>query len=154
MNGIVVGVDGSPSAMAALRWAAGQAETMEQPLTVVTVVDPAALSALWTDSPEDATRSAHLDAARREIELMLEKLEGERGRPLTGPVTVRARIGHPVDELVAAAEDADLLVVGSRGAGVVSRALLGSVSTGVVHHAPCTVVVVRGDDEPDVEAAV
>jgi propanol-preferring alcohol dehydrogenase len=36
---------------------------MEQPLTVVTVVDPAALSALWTDSPEDATRAAHLDAA-------------------------------------------------------------------------------------------
>ncbi|RCW39632.1 universal stress protein family protein [Halopolyspora algeriensis] len=44
-------------------------------------------------------------------------------------------------------EDADLLVVGNRGHGTFTRALLGSVSQYCMHHAPCPVVVVRPDSE-------
>jgi nucleotide-binding universal stress UspA family protein len=49
-----------------------------------------------------------------------------------------------VRKLVTAAHGAEMLVVGSRGAGLFSQVLLGSTSSGVAHHAPCTVVIVRG----------
>ena len=144
MTGVVVGVDDSTQAEQALRWAAQQAELTNQPLTVTTVVDPNVAVVLWSDDPADAGRTAHLDAARKAVEELLSELEHDRQRPLSVPVTIRARVGHPVEELVEAATDADLLVVGSRGAGPLGRVVLGSVSTGVTHHAPCTVVVVRG----------
>jgi nucleotide-binding universal stress UspA family protein len=150
MSGVVVGVDGSAASMDALRWAANQADTMNQSLTVVAVVDPTTLRFLGND---DEARSARLDVARQDIEVMLEKLEAERGVPLPGPVTVRARIGAAVDELVAAAEDAPLLVVGSRGAGPDGAGPVGSVSADVVRRATCSVVVVRGRDEPHLDPA-
>ena len=55
------------------------------------------------------------------------------------------RSGLPAEELLAAAEGADLLVVGARGAGEYKRLLLGSVSTHVIHHAHCPVVVIPAD---------
>jgi nucleotide-binding universal stress UspA family protein len=148
MSGVVVGVDGSAASMHALRWAARQADTMGQSLTVVTVVDPA-----LPEASSDEARSARLDTARQDIEVMLEKLEAETGVPLSGPVTVRARIGDAVEELVAAAQDAPLLVVGSRGAGPDGNRPVGSVSTDVVCRATCSVVVVRGHDEPHLDPA-
>ena len=53
--------------------------------------------------------------------------------------------GDPADVLVQEAEDggADLIVVGTRGLNTAERWLMGSVSTKVVHHAPCDVLVVR-----------
>ncbi len=58
--------------------------------------------------------------------------------------------GNPARALLDAAKDADLLVVGSRGHGGFTEALLGSVSQHCVHHADCPVVVIRG---PRPEAA-
>jgi nucleotide-binding universal stress UspA family protein len=55
--------------------------------------------------------------------------------------------GHPAQALINAADGADLLVVGSRGHGSFAEALLGSVSQHCVHHAPCPVLIARG--EPD-----
>jgi nucleotide-binding universal stress UspA family protein len=57
-------------------------------------------------------------------------------------VTVSVATGEATEELVSASRDADLLVVGSRGTGGFSRLLLGSVSSQVVHHAACPVVVI------------
>jgi nucleotide-binding universal stress UspA family protein len=48
------------------------------------------------------------------------------------------------EELVNASRDADMLVVGSRGGGGFARLLMGSVSSQVVHHASCPVVVIPG----------
>jgi nucleotide-binding universal stress UspA family protein len=61
-------------------------------------------------------------------------------------VTIRPRIveDHAAQALLDAAEGADLVVVGSRGHGGFSGALLGSVSQHVVQHATCPVVVIRG----------
>ena len=59
-------------------------------------------------------------------------------------VTARIGGGHPADVLLAAAADADLLVVSSRGHGAFADALLGSVSQYCVHHAHCPVLVMRG----------
>ena len=54
--------------------------------------------------------------------------------------------GTPAHELLSAAKDADLIVVGSRGAGGFTRLLMGSVSTQVSHHAHCPVVVIPPED--------
>jgi nucleotide-binding universal stress UspA family protein len=63
-------------------------------------------------------------------------------------VRVRPRVvkGNPPQVLLEAADGASLLVVGSRGHGGFTEALLGSVSQHCVHHAPCPVVVIRGPD--------
>jgi hypothetical protein len=62
-------------------------------------------------------------------------------------VAIDARVVHgfPARVLPEMARDADLLVVGSHGRGALTEMLLGSVSHGCVHHAPCPVVVVRGE---------
>ena len=57
-------------------------------------------------------------------------------------VIVNAVIGDPAEEHIKASRDADLVVVGSRGGGGFSTLLMGSVSSKVVHHAACPVVVV------------
>ena len=54
--------------------------------------------------------------------------------------------GGPACRLLAAARDADMIVVGSRGAGGFARLLMGSVSTQVSHHARCPVVIVPAED--------
>ncbi len=70
---------------------------------------------------------------------------GEAGGRIAG---AHLRTGSPVDEILSVAEEigAGLIVVGSRGLGGVKRLLMGSVSEGVVHHAPCPVLVLRDED--------
>ena len=59
---------------------------------------------------------------------------------------MRAVTGVPAEELLSAAADADMIVVGSRGAGGFKRLLLGSVATQVTHHAGCPVVVIPDEN--------
>lgn len=142
MSGVVVGVDGSAGAGAALRWALHYAERADLDLTVVTVVDPMVLTALWTARPEDSTDTAVLEAAHEDVQRLLDEVGTGSRTGRHNKVSVQVVCGHPVQALVNAATGADLLVVGSRGAGGFSRMFLGSVSSGVVHHAHCPTVVV------------
>jgi nucleotide-binding universal stress UspA family protein len=143
MSGIVVGVDDSKDARAALEWSLRHAAALGVPLTVVTVVDPSTFTALWSDRPADNTPTAQKAAAQSAVEDLVAEVGARCGLGAAVPVAVQVLWGHPVSELVEASADADLLVVGSRGAGGFSRLLLGSVSSGVVHHAHCPVTVVR-----------
>jgi len=69
------------------------------------------------------------------------------GEPPTVPIEQRVRQGHPAQVLSDEADVADLLVVGARGHGSFKDLILGSVSSHCVHHATCTVVVVRPDKQ-------
>lgn len=145
MSGIVVGLDDSQGGRLALRWALQEAALRQESVTVVCVVNelPVAVPAFYaTDAAghvED-TRTSTLRWANR----MVDELTSGRDVP---PVEVEVVAGHPAAALVERSAGATLVVVGSRGAGGFSRLLLGSVSTAVVHHAHCPVLVVPGPGE-------
>jgi len=137
MNRIVVGFDGSEHSRKALERAADFADGAT--LAVVCAVDVARLvrdpagGASPIDPADVEARSKALAEAREYVE----------GRGLNG-VFIEG-LGHPADVIVQEAEEsgADLIVVGTRGLNAARRLVMGSVSTTVVHHAPCDVLVVR-----------
>lgn len=141
MPGIVVGVDGSPNSELALAWAMNEAGIRQVPL-IVMVVHQAVVS--WATGhpvsyPGETPETEHAEQA---AEAMVEKAASRMGATRPGSVTVRAVNGFPAEQLIEASRDADMVVVGSRGREGFARLLLGSVSTQVVHHAACPVVVV------------
>lgn len=145
MPGIIVGIDGSDHSRHALEWAIGEAAVRHAALTVLTVQQ--AVAGYWGGpvlypGDQDLTEKAR-EIAQEETDRTLEKT-GPESRPSS--VTVRAIAGLPAEALLEAAADADLLVVGSRGAGGFKRLLLGSVSLQVTHHAHCPVVVIPDDN--------
>jgi nucleotide-binding universal stress UspA family protein len=142
MAGIVVGVDGSTGSHEALEWAAKQAVQQHAPLTVLTV-HPVVASA-WTGNPVVYGHDLpEQEKARQAAEEATAKVMSELGDQQPASVTVNATSGFVVKELISASQDADLLVVGSRGSGGFAALALGSVTTQVVAHAHCPVVVVR-----------
>jgi nucleotide-binding universal stress UspA family protein len=94
------------------------------------VGDPVQLQAAWETANEAAASAIERTVAAVSTDATIESVV-ETGPP--GPVICE----------VAEARGSDVVVVGSRGRGAVRRALLGSVSTHVVHHAPCPVMVIR-----------
>lgn len=130
---IVVGVDGSPSSMRALAWAASEAELRGTALVVVHV-DFARQEALEALAPEMLlTEQSVLDRAVAQA------------RDTAPSVAVTGVICDPPagKALIAASERADLLVVGSRGLSGIKGVWLGSVSSECAHRAHCPVVIVR-----------
>ncbi|MEZ0164374.1 universal stress protein [Kineococcus sp. LSe6-4] len=140
-RGVVVGWDGSAQAEAALRWAADRATATDGDLLVLTVWRAPADRATGFDPGafEDARRAAGEDVDRR-VQDVLDRLRREHpGLRVQGRGVEDT---DPGDVLLAAAEDAELLVVGARGHGAFVSALLGSTSHDVLHRATCPVVVV------------
>jgi len=145
---IVVGVDGSLPSRAALRWAVRQAKLTGAVVDAYTAWEmPVSYS--WVQGPVTGIEDFE-DAAWRTLAEAIR----ETGAAQAG-VEIRPWVqeGHPAQVLVAAAQGARLLVVGSRGHGEFAAALLGSVSQNCVHHAPCPVVVVRGHEADQSKAA-
>jgi nucleotide-binding universal stress UspA family protein len=144
MPGITVGIDGSAHSARALEWAIKEGAVRHSPVTVLTVHSVPASG--WTGNPimlpQDASDQ---EEAREAAEEMTLKAMAQLGEAQPPSVTVRAVTGFPAQELIEASRTADLVVVGSRGAGGFARLLVGSVSSQVVHHAHCPVVVVPGE---------
>lgn len=145
---IVVGIDGSAASKAALAWAVDEARRRSASVTAVHAWQFPAIgfagyggTMVPLVTMEDIEKLAH-DSARDTIAEVV-------GTDVSVPVLTSILHGHPATVLVEAAKDADLLVVGSEGHGAFAGMLLGSVSTHVVHHAPCPVVVVRPDWKRD-----
>jgi nucleotide-binding universal stress UspA family protein len=143
MSGILVGVDGSSPSRGALAWAAQEAATRQVPLNVLAVHEVAASGwggVVLYPADQDLAEQAR-KAAQEAADQAVQKLGGQK----PPSVNVRATSGTPAAELVEASRDADLIVVGSRGAGGFARLLMGSVSNEVVHHAYCPIVVVPAE---------
>lgn len=144
MPGIVVGIDGSQHSVLALEWALKQAALKHSHVTVLTVNSVPASG--WTGLPVSLPQDPVAEGKAREAATdMTEKALAQLGEAQPSSVTIRAVTGYPATELIKASRDADIVVVGSRGAGGFTRLLMGSVSSQVVNHASCPVVVVRGD---------
>jgi nucleotide-binding universal stress UspA family protein len=145
MSGILVGIDGSDHAMRALEWAINEASLRHTPLTVLTVHQAVAGYLGDHDLYQgDSDRTAQArEVAQDETNRILEKSGPESMPP---SVTVKAVTGLPAEELLNAAAAADIVVVGSRGAGGFKRLLMGSVSTQVTLHAHCPVVVIPAEN--------
>jgi nucleotide-binding universal stress UspA family protein len=145
MSGIIVGIDGSVHSRHALEWAVTEAALRGAPLTVLAVHQAVrGYQGGAVVYPEDRNLADQaLKVARQETDEVL----GRPGVSQPLSVTVRAISGIPAEELLAAAADmdADMIVVGSRGAGGFRKLLMGSVSSQVTHHAHCPVVVIPAD---------
>lgn len=142
---ILLAVDGSTNADRAMEVVKATRWPRDSRLRVVTAVpDSGALPIDWAlgGSP-----GAHAEAepARHHL-LALERAQRDLAAPGRAVEIVPLR-GRPASVIVdeARAWDADLIVVGSRGRGVWRSMLLGSVSAEIVDHAPCPVLVVRGE---------
>jgi len=144
MPGIIVGLDGSGHSQLALEWAMKEAAIRHAPLTVLTVDQAVAgyYRGVAVD-PAGPVRTAEArQAAEEETDKALAGLEGPRPES----VVVTAVHGFPVEELIKAASDADMIVLGSRGAGGFTRLLMGSVASQVAQHAHCPVLIVPPED--------
>ena len=143
---IVVGVDGSAAANAALDWAISEARFRGARLRVV---------AVWTypwvyAGPEGSIPPMAFQDQGPDMEAMLKGLLEDRSDALSDvEVTVVVHEGASAPILLDEAKSADLLVVGSRGRGGFKGLLLGSVSRNCAYHAPCPVVIIRSDDEAE-----
>ena len=140
MSRIVVGVDGSPEAKEALRWAVEEARLRGAALRVVHAWE-FPLGAVGPGVPA-LYNGEFLQTLRLDAEQLVDRLlaETDPGATIIETAVVE---GPAAQTLIAAAEGAELLVVGSRGRGGFTGLLLGSVSQQCAHHAPCPVVIVR-----------
>jgi nucleotide-binding universal stress UspA family protein len=144
MPGIIVGVDGSGHSQRALEWAMKEAGMRHAPLTVLTV-HPAIVGYFGgvVTSAGDLELTEQTQAAVKvEADRVLAGLDG----PHPESVTVKAVHGFPVEEIINASKDADIVVLGSRGVGGFSRMLMGSTAGQVVQHARCPVLIVPPED--------
>ena len=114
------------------------------PLTVLTVYEAVrGVYGHMTTYPDDPDRTEEArKAAQAETDEVLAGLDG----PRPDSVTVKAVHGFTVEELIDASKDADMIVLGSRGVGGFTRLMMGSVSSQVVLHAHCPVLIVPPED--------
>jgi nucleotide-binding universal stress UspA family protein len=151
---IVVGIDGSSSANRAAVWAAREAVVRRSPLNLVYAYE-------WAADEGPGRVALRANARYRDVFLlyardrMTEATEGVRNAVPEVEVTTELVVGQPMEVLTQRSADASLIVLGSRGLGGVSGLLLGSVAVGLVSHAKCPVVVVRGDERhPEADVSV
>ena len=146
---IVVGVDGSTSSLAALRWAIQQARLTGGTVDAIVAWQmPATMTGFGFAPVAVADGSEMEQTAKRALDQAVSKVTNPEDGPAVRSLAVK---GFPAAVLLGASAGADLLVLGSRGHGGFSGALLGSVGQHCVHHAHCPVVIVRG--EPVAKAA-
>ena len=140
---IVVGVEGSGYARAALIWALEEAHHRGAVIEVVICYSPTYVPA--------APDLGYVPLDSFDLAAEVEKMQGEviesaiEASDFSDEVEIRRVLqkGRPADTLMTAAEGATMLVVGNRGRGGFAGLRLGSVSQAIAHHSPCPLVIVR-----------
>jgi|HubBroStandDraft_5_1064220.scaffolds.fasta_scaffold183921_1 nucleotide-binding universal stress UspA family protein len=143
---IVAGVDGSPSSVGALRWAIRQAGLTGATVDAVIAWHYPAAAAGYGWAPIGMDQAGGFDFKEISQKTLADAVSNTLDPASDVQVRSLSAEGNPAQVLLNAAAGADLLVVGSRGHGGFAEALLGSVSQHCVQHAPCPVVVIRGQD--------
>lgn len=131
---LIVGVDGSPSSLDALRWAQRLSSALEADIEAVMAWHYPVNSSMMP-APFQGDPAAEADRVLRSA---LRAAFGEKR-----PDGLRTRVceGHPARVLLDASADAEMLVVGSRGRGALVGLLIGSVSAHCAEHARCPVLI-------------
>jgi nucleotide-binding universal stress UspA family protein len=143
--GVVVAVDGSPASNAAVCWAARDAAMRNVPLTVVHAVTTP--TATWPPMPYPDSLAIRLEDKGRNIVAHAVKIaEDAMPRGRTAAVKSELVFSSPALTMIKMSDDAEMIVVGSSGRGLLARGLLGSVSSSVVRHAHCPVAVIHDED--------
>ena len=146
---ILFATDGSPSAEEAQKEAFELAQRLDAPLVVVSVLHPALPAVGYGGYGYSNIVVELTEAERKRVKELLALVDTAASAADLHCATVAAD-GFAVEEICKKASeyDARLIVVGSHGWGAARRLLSGSVSTGLVHSAPCPVLVVRPRGEP------
>ncbi|MGZ4525611.1 MAG: universal stress protein [Mycobacterium sp.] len=153
-RGIVVAVDGSPASNAAAIWAAREAAMRKIPLTVVHAVTTP--TATWPPVPYPESLALRLEDEGKKAIMHAIKI-AEEALPADRKVAINRELVYssPAPALIKLSDEAEMIVVGTAGRGLLATGVLGSVSATVVRHAHCPVAVVHGDvpDLPDTHNA-
>jgi nucleotide-binding universal stress UspA family protein len=151
---ILFATDGSPSAEAAQKEAFELARRLDAPLVIVSVAHAHLPAVGYAGYGYSNIVSELTQAEHKRVKELLAKIATAACAAGLSCSTFMAD-GFAVEEIceVARKHDAQLIVVGSHGWGAARRLLSGSVSTGLVHTAPCPVLVVRPGERPVEHAA-
>lgn len=144
---ILLAIDGSADSAAAVEEVAQRPWPRQSEIKVITAAEMPLMVGMepWVPSQEyfDQVEKAVREAAQAVIDAALEKLKTIEDKTLK--ISSETIQGSPREAIVEESErwGADLIVMGSRGLGAFNRLLLGSVSSAVVHHAKCSVEIIR-----------
>lgn len=141
MKKILVPIDESIHSTKALKKAEEIARSMGSDITILNIFNP--MIEARTMPEMGYYKEARENAINQSNKLLKDSLESLRD--FKGNIDTLSRSGEPASEIISLAEEGkyDLIVMGSRGMGAFSRALLGSVSDKVIHHAKTTVMIVK-----------
>lgn len=141
---IILAVDGSKFSDAAIQTVIAQARPEDAEIRVLYVLDPPSLLVAREMGSYKSALDAAWEAERKEAQALVQRIaELLRSKGLKATAAVEE--GDPKSKIVDSAKEwrADLVVLGSHGHKGLDRFLIGSVSEAVVHHAPCSVEIVR-----------
>jgi nucleotide-binding universal stress UspA family protein len=153
--GVLVCVDGSAASDAAVAWGTREAIMGGLPITLFHAVAPVLVGwpvgQLYADMPD-----WQKDDGQRVIDQARKALSASLGGSEPPEIRTELVYSSVVPALIDASKEAWMIVSGSQGLGALGRLLLGSVTTGLVHHAHCPVAVIHSDERaaPDPGAPV
>lgn len=144
-SGVLVGVDGSPASNYAVDWAAREAALHGVRLTIMHAVRPIGITLPKVQAPSAFARW-QVDQAQKVLDDAVKI--AQKSTPHGDPAHIESEMlfSPVVPTLVDFSKDAQMIVVGSRGRGPITRSLLGSVSSNLIRHSYCPVAVIHDED--------